>query len=54
MEVIVLIVIISLLTLILFFALKKLIDNLTNDSKEYYFRKVQDYDEKILEKLTEA
>ncbi len=50
MEVIVLIIIISLLTLILFLALKKLIDNLTNDSKEYYFRKVQDYDEKLFEK----
>jgi hypothetical protein len=50
MEVIVLIVIISLLTIVLFFALKKLIDNITNDSKEYYFKKVQDYDQKLLDK----
>ena len=50
MEIIVLIVIISLLALILFFALKKLIENITSDSKEYYFKKMQDYDAKILEK----
>ena len=50
MEVVVLIIIVSLLTVVLFFALKKLIDSITNDSKEYYFRKVQDYDQKILEK----
>lgn len=50
MEVIVLIIIISLLTIVLFFALKKLIDNLTNDSKEYYFKRVQDYDQRLLDK----
>ena len=50
MEIIVLITIISLLALILFFALKKLIENITSDSKEYYFKKMQDYDAKILEK----
>ena len=50
MEIIVLIIIISLLALILFLALKKLIENITSDSKEYYFKKMQDYDAKILEK----
>ena len=50
MEVIVLIVIISLLTIVLFLALKKLINNITNDSKEYYFKKVQDYDQKLFDK----
>ena len=50
MEVIVLIVIITLLTIILFFSFIKLINNITNDSKEYYFKKVQDYDEKLLAK----
>ena len=50
MEVIVLIIIISLLTLVLFLALKRLIANIANDSKEYYFKKVQDYDEKLFEK----
>ena len=53
MEVVVLIIIISLLTLVLFLALKKLIDNLTNDSKEYYFKKVQDYDDKLFAKEKE-
>ena len=50
MEVIVLIIIVSLLTIILFLALKKLIDGITNDSKEYYFKKLQGYDAKLLEK----
>ncbi|MBE6148989.1 MAG: hypothetical protein E7167_05870 [Firmicutes bacterium] len=50
MEIIVLIIIISLLALILFLALKKLIENITSDSKEYYFKKMQDYDAKIFEK----
>ncbi|MBQ6840943.1 MAG: hypothetical protein IJO63_02355 [Bacilli bacterium] len=50
MEIIVLIIIISLLALILFFALRKLIENITSDSKEYYFKKMQDYDAQILEK----
>lgn len=50
MEIIVLIIIVSLLTIILFLALKKLIDGITNDSKEYYFKKLQGYDAKLLEK----
>jgi len=50
MEVIVLVIIISLLAVILFFALRKLIDGITADSKEYYFKKMQDYDAEILEK----
>jgi hypothetical protein len=50
MEIIVLIIIISLLAGVLFVALKKLIENITNESKEYYFKKVQDYDAKLLEK----
>lgn len=50
MEIIVLIIIISLLALILFSALKKLIENITSDSKEYYFKKMQDYDAEILKK----
>lgn len=49
MEIIVLIIIISLLALILFLALKKLIENITSDSKEYYFKKMQDYDAKLFE-----
>lgn len=50
MEVIILVIIISLLAVILFFALRKLIDGITADSKEYYFKKMQDYDAEILEK----
>lgn len=50
MEIIVLIIIISLLAVILFLALRKLIENITSDSKEYYFKKMQDYDAQILEK----
>ena len=50
MEVIVLIIIIALLAVILFLALRKLIDNITAESKEYYFKKMQDYDAEILEK----
>ena len=50
MEVIVLIIIIALLAVILFLALRKLIDSITADSKEYYFKKMQDYDAEILER----
>lgn len=53
MEIFVLIVIMSVLAVILFFALKKLIDSLSTDSKDYYFKKVQDYDEKIAQKEQE-
>lgn len=50
MEIIVLIIIISFLAIILFIALKKLIATITEDSKNYYLKKIQDYDEKIYEK----
>lgn len=50
MEIIVLIIIISFLAIILFIALKKLISTITEDSKNYYLKKIQDYDEQIYEK----
>lgn len=53
MEIIILIIIISLLAVILFLALKKLIESITADSKEYYFKKVQDLDNEISKKKTE-
>ena len=49
MEIAILIVIMSVLALILFLALKKLIENISTDSKNYYFKKVQDYDAKLEE-----
>lgn len=53
MEIIILIIIISLLAVILFLALKKLIESITADSKEYYFKKVQDLDKQLDEKKSE-
>ena len=53
MEIIVLIIIISLLAVILFMALKKLIESVTDEAGKYYFKKVQDYDAKLLEKEKE-
>lgn len=53
MEIIILIIIISLLSVILFLALKKLIESITVDSKEYYFKKVQDLDNEIDQKKSE-
>lgn len=50
MEIIVLIIIISFLAIILFIALKKLINTINDDSKEYYFKKIQELDSKIDEK----
>jgi len=53
MEIIILIVVISLLSIILFIALKKLVEQITIDSKDYYLEKMQDYDAKIFEKEQE-
>lgn len=53
MDIIILIVIVSLLVVILFLALKKLIESITKDSKEYYFKKMQDYDEELYKKEKE-
>lgn len=50
MEIVVLLIIISVLAIILFLALKKLIESLSADSKDYYFKKVQDFDKQIEEK----
>ena len=50
MEILILIVIVAGLSAILFVALQKLISNLTSQAQEYYFKKVQNYDAKLLEK----
>ena len=50
MEIVALIIIISFLAIILFVALRKLINSITEESKEYYFKKIQDYDALIAEK----
>lgn len=53
MEIAILVFIISALAVILFLALKKLIESLSADSKEYYFKKVQDFDKELMEKQRE-
>jgi hypothetical protein len=53
MEIIILTVIILVLAVILFFALRKLIASITMDSKDYYMKRMQDYDEEILSKAKE-
>lgn len=53
MEIIILTVIVLVLAVILFFALKKLIASITTDSKDYYMKRMQDYDNEILSKAKE-
>ena len=53
MEVIILTIIVLVLAVILFFALKKLIASITTDSKDYYLKRMQDYDDEILSKAKE-
>ncbi len=53
MEIIILTIIILVLAVILFFALRKLIASITIDSKDYYMKRMQDYDEEILSKAKE-
>lgn len=50
MEIIVLILIISVLALIMYFSLKKLIEVINEDSKSYYFKTMQKLDKEIDEK----
>ena len=53
MEIVILTIIILVLAVILFFALKKLIASITIDSKDYYMKRMQDYDDEILSKAKE-
>ena len=53
MEIIVLSIIVLVLAVILFFALRRLIASITTDSKDYYMKRMQDYDEEILSKAKE-
>lgn len=50
MEIIVLIVIIGILSIIMFFSLKKLIESINKDSQSYYFKTMQKVDSLIDEK----
>ena len=53
MEVLILIVIVAGLSGILFVALQRLINNITTQAQEYYFKKIQNFDAKLLEKQQE-
>ncbi len=50
MEIVILLIIIVLLGIVLFLVLKKIINNITKESKDYYLKKMQDYDALLYEK----
>lgn len=50
MEIVLLLILTGLLSVIMFFSLKKLIESLNKDSQKYYFKTMQALDKKIEEK----
>lgn len=54
MEIVLLLILTGLLSVIMFFSLKKLIESLNKDSQKYYFKTMQALDKKIEEKNKET
>ena len=54
MEIVLLLILTGLLSVIMFFSLKKLIESLNKDSQKYYFKTMQALDKKIEKKNKET